>query len=332
MAGELLDRAQAGDETAFGELIDPYRHELQLHCYRVLGSTQDAEDALQETLLAAWRGLAKFEGRSSVRTWLYQIASHRCVDALRASRRRPKTLEPVSLPPPTRQGEPIWLEPYPDSLIDGIPETAPGPAARYDSKESIELSFVAGLQHLPAQQRTVLVLRDVLGYRTAEVANMLSTTEAAVNGALRRAHAAFEARRPTRDYSRVVQSNTRIERELVGRFATAVEAGDIESLVDLLTEDAWLTMPPEPHEYQGLEAIAGFLRHRAAIRGAPLRVVHTRANTQPALGCYAVYPAEQIARPYGMIVLTLQRDKISAITWFSHSSIFPYFGSHRSCS
>ena len=234
----------------------------------------------------------------------------------------------TSPPEPTRQGEPIWLEPYPDSLIEGIPDTAPGPAARYDSKESLELSFVAGLQHLPAQQRAVLLLRDVVGYRTAEVAQMLETTEAAVNGALRRARTTFEASRPARNRQRV-PTNTAQEREIVGRFATAIETGDIDSLFELLTNDAWLTMPPEPYEYQGHAAIARFLHHRAGIRGAPLRVVHTRANTQPALACYLCCDIDQIARPYGLIVLTLQTAKISAITWFADSSVFPYFGLPR---
>ena len=330
MTEDVLTRAQAGDEAAFSELIDPYRHELQLHCYRILGSTQDAEDALQETLLAAWRGLGNFQGRSSVRTWLYQIASHRCVDALRASAREPKKhLAMTSPPEPTRQSEPIWLEPYPDSLIEGMPDRAPGPAARYDSKEVLELSFVAGLQHLPAQQRAVLLLRDVLGYGTVEVAQMLDTTEAAVNGALRRARATFESRRPARDRERVHRPNTQQEREIVGRFATAVETGDIDSAIALLTDDAWLRMPPEPYEYQGHEAIARFLRHRASLRGAPLRVVHTRANTQPALACYLCCATDQIARPYGLIVLTMEETKISAITWFADSTIFPYFGLPR---
>ena len=178
MTEQTLARARAGDEDAFRELTDPYRRELQLHVYRIVGSAQDAEDLLQETLLAAWRGLERFEGRASVRAWLYRIATNRSLDALRASRRRPEDLPRMTEPPePTRRAEPIWLEPYPDVLLEGIPDQAPGREARYETKEAIALAFIAGLQHLPPQQRAVLVLRDVLGYRAGEVAEMLDTTE-----------------------------------------------------------------------------------------------------------------------------------------------------------
>ena len=192
MTQQTLARARAGDEAAFRDLTDPYRRELQLHIYRIVGSTQDAEDLLQETLLAAWRGLEQFEGRASVRAWLYRIATNRSLDALRASRRRPEE-EPMSrMPEPTRWSEPVWLQPYPDLLIDGIPDEAPGPDARYEIKEAIALAFIVGLQHLPPQQRAALVLRDVLGYRAGEVAEMLETSAASVNNLLRRARAAFE--------------------------------------------------------------------------------------------------------------------------------------------
>jgi RNA polymerase sigma-70 factor (TIGR02960 family) len=176
-----LTLARAGDENAFRELTEPYRHELQLHCYRIVGSTQDAEDLLQETLLAAWRGLDQFTERASIRTWLYRIATNRALDALRANARRPQRLEPLTdPPPPSRMTEPIWLEPYPDALIEGIADDAPGPEARYEHKEALALAFVAGLQHLPPQQRAALVLRDVLGFRAAEVAEILDTSQAAV--------------------------------------------------------------------------------------------------------------------------------------------------------
>src|SRR5215207_5373856 len=170
MTGQSLDRARAGDEDAFRELTDPYRRELQVHLYRIVGSAQDAEDLLQETLFAAWRGLARFEGRASVRAWLYQIATNRALDALRAGRRRPGDQQMPRLPEPTRWSEPVWLEPYPDALLEGIADAAPGPEARYETKEAIALAFVVGLQHLPPQQRAVLVLRDVLGFRAEEVA------------------------------------------------------------------------------------------------------------------------------------------------------------------
>jgi RNA polymerase sigma-70 factor (ECF subfamily) len=329
VTASTLVRAQAGDQEAFRELTDPYRGELLAHCYQILGSVADAEDMLQETLLAAWRGLTSFEGRSSVRSWLHRIAVNGCLNALRDRSRRPQEVPMMAQPPePTRLADPVWVEPYPDVLLDGVPDIAPGPEARYDTKESIELAFVTALQHLPARQRAVLVLRDVLGYRAAEAADMLGTTEASVKGALQRARAALQARLPAgRDRAPLPDSPS--ERQLAGRFAAAVEDGDIDAVLTLLTSDAWLTMPPEPYEYQGPAAIAAFLRHRAALRGASLRLVPTRANTQPAFGCYLPCAQTPIARPYGMIVLTLRGDQISAITWFSDSSAFPHFGLPR---
>jgi RNA polymerase sigma-70 factor (ECF subfamily) len=324
-----LARARAGDEQAFRELTDPYRRELLLHCYQILGSVQDAEDMVQETLLAAWRGLTSFEGRASLRSWLHKIASNGCLNALRDRGRRPHEVPLMAQPPePTRHTDPVWLEPYPDVLVDGLPDLSPGPEARYEMRESIELAFITGLQHLPPRQRAVIVLRDVLGFRAAEVADMLGSSEASVKGALQRARATLESRLPA-GRGRAPLPGTPRERRLAGRFAAAVEAGDIDAVLDLLTSDAWLTMPPEPHEYQGRAAIAAFLRHRASLRGAPLRLVPTRANTQPAFGCYLPCPQAPIARPYGMIVLTLTQDRISAITWFSDSSVFPHFGLPR---
>jgi RNA polymerase sigma-70 factor (TIGR02960 family) len=323
-----LVRAQRGDEDAFRELTDPHRRELQLHCYRILGSLQDAEDMLQETLLAAWRGLDRFEGRASLRAWLYRIATNRCLNALRAKRRQEATPMP-DLPEPTRLAEPIWLEPYPDVLLEGIPDHAPGPDARYEAKESMELAFVAGLQHLPPRQRAVVVLRDILGFRVAEVADIMDVTEGAVKGALQRARATLDARFSVRDRDDVQRPSSPHERELAARFAESIETGDVEGMVALLTDDAWLTMPPQPVEYQGHAAIEAFLRHRARVQGAPLRVVATRANTQPALGCYLPLPHTDIARAYGLVVLTLEASQISAVTWFSDSSLFPQFGLPR---
>jgi RNA polymerase sigma-70 factor (ECF subfamily) len=327
---QALARARAGDEDAFRELTDPYQRELQVHIYRIVGSTRDAEDLLQETLLAAWRGLERFEGRASVRAWLYRIATNRSLDALRASRRRPEDSQRMTeVPEPTRRAEPIWLEPFPDVLLEDVPDEAPGPEARYETKEAIALAFIVGLQHLPPQQRAVLVLRDVLGFRAAEVAEMLGTTEPSVNSLLRRARTAFETRLPATGRERAPLPNSKLERDIVARLADAFEAGDIDGVVGLLTDDAWLTMPPEPYEYQGPSAIGAFLNDRAVRRGAPLRLVPTRSNGQPAFGCYFPSPQTEIARPYGLLVLTLEGDQISAMTWFADSSVFPLFGLPR---
>jgi RNA polymerase sigma-70 factor (TIGR02960 family) len=327
---QTLARARGGDEAAFRELTDPYRRELQFHIYRIVGSAQDAEDLLQETLLAAWRGLDDFQERASVRTWLHRIAANRALDALRASRRRPEDRQRMTeMPEPTRRAEPIWFEPFPDVLLEGIPDEAPGPEARYETKEAMELAFIVGLQHLPPQQRAVLVLRDVLGFRAGEVADMLDSTEASVNSLLRRARGAFESRLPASGRERAPLPNSTREREIVGRFAEALETGDIEGVVALLTDQAWLTMPPEPWEYQGPTAIGAFIRNREAHLGAHLRLVPTRANTQPAFGCYLPCPETDIARPRGLMVLTLVGDQISAITWFGDSSVFPHFGLPR---
>ncbi|MEA2212730.1 MAG: polymerase sigma-70 factor, subfamily [Solirubrobacteraceae bacterium] len=327
MTDPVLALARAGDEDAFRELTDPYRQELQLHCYRIVGSTQDAEDLIQETLLAAWRGLDRFNEQASIRTWLYRIATNRCIDLLRASTRQPQPM--TDIPEPSRVSEPIWLEPYPDVLLDRIEDDAPGPALRYEAKEATALAFVAGLQHLSAQQRAVLVLRDVLGFHAAEVADILATTEVAVNSLLRRARTALDSRLPATGRERAPLPNSRREREVVGRFADAVEAGNIEAVVALLTDDAWLKMPPQPFEYQGGASIGHFLEDRAVRRGAPLRLVPTRANGQPAFGCYFPSPHTAIGRPYGLLVLTLAASAISEITWFADSSVFSHFGLPR---
>jgi RNA polymerase sigma-70 factor (TIGR02960 family) len=330
-----LARARAGDEEAFRELTDPYRRELQLHCYRILGSVQDAEDLLQETLLAAWRGLEHFEGRTSLRNWLYRIATNRCLNALRDAGRRPPDLSaapdlPPDPPQPTRIAEPVWLQPYPDVLLDGVPDDTPGPEARYETKESIALAFATALQHLPPRQRAVLVLRDVLGFRAAEVADMLQGSEASVNSTLQRARAALEGRLEARDRERAPLPRSPRERELVGRFAEAFECGDVDRIVTLLTDDAWLTMPPVPFQYQGPEAIARFLSTVPA--GGALerfRLVATRANGQPAFGFYLEDPRSPIARAAGLMVLTLEGDRVSAITAFHDTSVIPHFGLPR---
>jgi RNA polymerase sigma-70 factor (TIGR02960 family) len=328
---QVLARAQAGDEDAFRELTDPYRHELQVHCYRIVGSLQDAEDLLQETLLAAWRGLEQFEGRASLRAWLYRIATNRCLNALRARARRPREMKPMVEPPePTRRTEPVWLEPYPDVLLERVPDSTPGPEARYETSEAVGLAFVAALQHLPPRQRAVFVLRDVLGFRATEVADMLDSSEAAVKGALQRARATLKARLPARDREKAPLPRSARERQLVGRFTLAVEAGDVEAVVSLLTADAWVTMPPQPYEYQGHAAIGAFLEDRAIARGGrALRLVPTRANGQPAFGCYLPDLHAPIAHPYALMVLTLEGDRISAITWFGDNSVFPHFGLPR---
>jgi RNA polymerase sigma-70 factor (ECF subfamily) len=326
----VLTRARAGDEEAFRELTEPHRRELQLHCYRILGSLQDAEDMVQETLLAAWRSLEAFEGRASVRSWLYRIATNRCLNALRARSRRPREVQAMDASPrPTRRTEPVWLEPYPDVLFDDVADRSPGPAARYEARESVELSFIVALQHLPPRQRAALVLGDVLGLRTAEVAEMLDTREASVKGALQRARATLRARLPAAERERAPRPNSARERRLVGRFADAVQSGDVDELVSLLADDALLTMPPLPLEYQGRDAIATFLGWREEVRGAPLRLVPTRANTQPAFGCYLPDAHAAIARPRGLVVLTLEGDAVACITWFADTGVFRHFGLPR---
>jgi RNA polymerase sigma-70 factor (TIGR02960 family) len=329
MTEQTLARARGGDEDAFRRLTDPYRRELQLHIYRIVGSVQDAEDLLQETLLAAWRSLQQFEGRASVRAWLYRIATNRSLDALRARRRRPEALQRMTdVPEPTRRTEPIWLEPYPDVLLEGVRDESPGPEARFETKEAVALAFIVGLQHLPPQQRAVVVLRDVLGFRATEVAEMLETTEPSVNSLLRRARTAFESRLPAAGRERAPLPNSKLERDIVGRFADNVEAGDIDGMIALLTDDAWVTMPPEPHEYQGPTAIGAFLRGRGG--RARRNAAGADAGERPAgLGLLPAVPTNRHRPAYALFVLTLMGDRISAITWFADSSVFPQFGLPR---
>jgi RNA polymerase sigma-70 factor (TIGR02960 family) len=323
-----LARAREGDADAFRELTEHYRRELQVHCYRILGSVQDAEDAVQETLLAAWRGLDGFEERSSVRSWLYRIATNRCLNAARdASRARRLAGMPKvdAAPEPTRRGEPTWFEPYPDALVEDLPDTSPGPEVRYETREALALAFIGGLQRLPPRQRAVLVLRDVLGFRAAETADMLGTSEVSVNSALLRARAALDSQLPGRSRDRAPLPHSAREREIVGRFVDAFENADVERIVALLTEDAWMTMPPEPLEYQGRAAIAEFYLTRAWWGIEEIRLVPVRASGQPAFGYYAKDLASPIGHARGLIVLTLEGDLISAITRF-HPHVFPWFG------
>ena len=233
-------------------------------------------------------------------------------------------------PEPTRMAQPMWLDPYPDALLERLADSAPGPEASYETREAVGLAFTAGLQHLPPRQSAALVLREVLGFRTSEVAEMLETSEASVKGALQRARATLDERLPAGGRERAPLSGSVGERELVGRFATAVEQGDTAGIISLLTDDAWLTMPPQPYEYQGAEAIARFIaRERGDRRGANLRLVPTRANGQPAFGCYLPDPHAPIARAYGIMVLALSEDRVSAITWFGERSLFAQFGLAR---
>ena len=327
-----LSRARAGDEQAFRGLTEPYRRELQLHCYRILGSVQDAEDLVQETLLAAWRGLDRFEERASLRSWLYRIATNRCLNALRDSGRRPHVTSDLlaSLPEPTRRGEPLWLEPYPDALLEGLADTSAQPEARYEATEAVGLAFLTALHRLPPLQRAVLVLRDVLGFRAAEVAAMLDTSEAAVKAALQRARGTVDARLPPDQRERAPLPSSSRERAVVARFAEAFTAGDVEGVVSLLTDDALGSMPPEPAEYQGRDAMAVFLEDRFSRRGdRRTRLVPIRANSQPAFGCYFQDPHAAIAHAHGLMVLTLEGDRISAITRFLDNSVLPHFGLPR---
>ena len=327
MTDALMLRARAGDDQAFGELVEPYRGELRLHCYRILGSLTDAEDLLQETLLAAWRGLAGFEGRASLRTWLYRIATNRCLNALRDAGRRVRTvpIPPFTPPEPNRRNEAAWLEPFPDALLDQVPDRTPGPEARYQQREAVELAFVAGLQVLPPRQAAILVLCDVLGYPTDETAEMLGTTQTAVKGALQRARAALDRGRPTASVR--VAPGSPDERSLSRRFADAFTARDLDALVALLTDDAWLAMPPAPHEYHGKPAIAGFLGVSSTWRGdRRMSLVPTRANTQPAYGCYLARPDEPAGHAAGLVVLTIHGDGIRGVTRFLDNAVLDRFG------
>ncbi len=329
--GDLLTRARAGDGEAFRELTEPHRRELQVHCYRMLGSFQDAEDAVQDTLLTAWQGLERFEGRASIRTWLYRIATNRCLNALRSASRRPAKewdIPHVEPPEPTRLGEVVWLQPFPDALLEGGVGAPLGPEARYEQTEAMSLAFVTALQLLPGRQVAVLILRDVLGYRANEVADMLDTTVESVNSALKRARAGLERRVPSGDERQPPPApDSPTEQGLVAKFVDAYKSGDVEALVALLTEDVCVSMPPIPFEYQGREAVARFYASIIG-QGRTYDFVHARANGQPAVGAYLRAPTG-VRHGTGLLVLTLAGDRICAITRFENT-VLPWFGLPRS--
>jgi RNA polymerase sigma-70 factor (ECF subfamily) len=325
MTETTLARAQAGDGEAFRELVGPYRGELLAHCYRTLGSFHDAEDVLQEALLAAWRAIGQFDGRS-LRAWLYRITTNRCLNYLRGEARRPQPAGPrnqgAGKTGPRRSDDPWWFQPIPDELIE---DAVPGPEARYDARESIALSFVAGLQHLPPQQRVVLVLRDVLGFPAAEVADILDTTTTAVNSALIRARTGL---RPVQDPHDVTLPKSPAEAAVIERFIDALGNCDLDELVDLLTQDSRFTMPPEFVEFRGPRAISGFFRE-LPFWGQELKLVPTRANHQPAVVYYLPDPCTPIWRAGGILVLTLRGNQVCALTRFADQALLARFGFPR---
>ncbi len=322
MTTELITRAQAGDGDAFRTLTEPHRKELQAHCYRMLGSLHDAEDAVQNTLLAAWQHLDRFEGRSSIRTWLYRIATNQCLSTLRASKRRPAkewNIPGVEPPEPTALGEVVWLEPYPDALLEGAINAPLAPEARYEQTEAISLAFITALQLLPARQRAVLILREVLGYHADEVAVMLDSSVASVNSALKRARATLQQRLPSAEPAQAPPaSGSPAERALVTKFVAAYQTGDVDGLVALLTADVRVSMPPIPLEYEGRDAVA---RLFAAVF-SPDRtsdLIATRANGQPAFAVYLHGRNGGIRHAAGLYVLTVTGGLICAMTRFDNS-------------
>jgi RNA polymerase sigma-70 factor (TIGR02960 family) len=323
VTADLISRAREGDGDAFRELTQPYRREIQVHCYRMLGSFQDAEDALQDTLLSAWQGFGGFEGRASLRTWLYRIATNRCLNVRRSASRRPAewNIPQVEPPEPTRLGEVVWLEPFSDALIEGAIDVPLGPEARYEQTESISLAFVTALQVLPPRQIAVLILRDVLGFHAKEVAEILDSTVESVNSALKRGRASLQRRRPP------PAPDSHSEDAIVAKFVRAWESADLDSLVALLTDDVFVSMPPMPFEYEGRDVVAGFC---ASIFRAGRRfdLVRTRANGQPAFGAYLRGPSG-ISQGVGLFVLTLTADRICAMTRFDNT-VLPWFGLPRS--
>jgi RNA polymerase sigma-70 factor (TIGR02960 family) len=325
---DLLTRARAGDGDAFGVLTGPHRRELLVHCYRMLGSLQDAEDALQDTLLAAWQALGGFEGRASIRTWLYRIATNRCLNALRSARRRParEWSNPEVVPPePTRLGEVLWLEPYPDALLEGAIDLPLGPEARYEQTEAISLAFVTALQLLPARQRAAVILRDVLGYHADEVADLLDSTVESVNSALKRGRATLQRRLPpTGERDPAPGPGSAAEQALVAKFVRAYDSGHIDALVALLTADVSVSMPPMPLEYQGREVVARFLAS-VSRQGRRFDLVPTRANGQLAFGVYLRSPTSGLCHAAGLDVVTVEGDLVAAITRFD-KDVLPSFG------
>jgi RNA polymerase sigma-70 factor, ECF subfamily len=328
---ELLAAAREGDEAAFASLIDPYRSELQAHAYRMLGSLHDAEDALQETMLRAWRGIDRFEGRSSLRSWLYTIATN---SSLRVIERRPKRVLPVEYGPPADPHEPtgkplvesVWVEPFPDERLPAEDEAA-SPEARYERRESVELAFTAALQHLPPRQRAALIMTDVLGFAPAEVAEALEATPASIYSALQRARKATEEDLPEQSQQETMgEIGDRRVSEIVGSFMEAWEQADVERIRALLTDDCVLAMPPWAEWFSGREAVMEFLPRGPLRPGHRWKLVPTRANGQPAFGCYYA-DGDGPKRAEGILLLGFGRDgRISEITSFRDRTLFPKFG------
>jgi RNA polymerase sigma-70 factor, ECF subfamily len=322
---DLLVAARAGDNDAFGRLVAPHTRALHLHCYRMLGSLHDAEDALQETLVRAWRNLGQFGERSSFARWLYRIATNVCLTAL--ARRKPMSAQPEPLPPVSEADDQIILSPYPDALLSELPSTEPEPDARYDTRESVQLAFVATVQLLPPRQRTAFLLRDVLGWSADEIADLLETTRAGVNSALQRARETLERRRAEGrlELDRAVPEEA-VAAQLVRGFVEAWEAADMARLVALLRQDAVMTMPPAPLLFRGPQAIVDFFA-TVPLEGAldRTRLLSARANGQPAVAVY--FPDESGGhRAYGLMVLVLEGDRIAEIVGFADASLFPGFG------
>lgn len=317
------------DDADFGALVAPYRRELLVHCYRMLGSLQDAEDALQETLASAWRGLGTFEERSSLRTWLYRIATNRCLNARRSASRRPPTawdVPGVTPPAPTRNGEVVWLEPFPDSLLPAT--AAPSTAeARHELTETISLAFVTALQVLPPRQVAVLLLRDVIGFDAHEVAGLLGSSLDSVNSALKRARAGVQRAQRRPNAPPPPRAGSAGEQAIVDRFVQAWEHADIDALVALLTDDVFVSMPPMPFEYEGRELAAEFFG-RIIRSGHRFELRPTRANGQPAFGAYLL-AADGVRRGVGLYVIELAGDGIAALTRFE-SHLLGAFGLPRS--
>jgi RNA polymerase sigma-70 factor, ECF subfamily len=318
---ELLEAAARGDEGAFGRLVEPYRGELHAHCYRMLGSVHDAEDALQDALLRAWRGLSRFEGRSSLRSWLYRIATNTCLDVIE---RRPKRVLPIDYGPAADPhdgpGEPlvesVWVEPYPDEKL-GLADGFAAPDARYEQRESVELAFIVALQHLPARQRAVLILREVLGFSAKEVADSLETTPASVNSALQRARAAVDERLPEQSQQATLRAlGDEGLRDVVDGYVDAWERGDIDAVVSMLTEDAVFAMPPLATWFGGRDAIKTFLAGWPMSGAWRWRAVQTRANGQPALAFYSWDDEEKAFLPFALNVLTFRGTRVEAVTAF----------------
>jgi RNA polymerase sigma-70 factor (ECF subfamily) len=324
---ELLAKARAGDEGAFGLLIAPYTRELHVHCYRMLGSVHDAEDVLQEVLVRAWRHLASFDGRGSVRGWLYRIATNRCLTARSRAAALPfPVITPAHPAPNAPDVEVTALQPYPDEWLRELPGADPAdPAIGYELRESVQLAFLTVIQLLPPRQRAALLLRDVLGFSAPETARILGVSQASVNSALQRARSALEAQQASGRLRQVPPPASDLERTLADRFTTAWHASDIPALVSVLAEGCLLTMPPAPLAYRGREAIGAFFGTVPAGGGlSEIRLVPTRANGQPAMAAYM--RDGQVAQAYGIMVLTLHGGLIGEITGFADPELFPLFG------